>query len=699
MKDLVTGLMVDNEVNYKSQLEAVVNMFPLAFCVVKDAVIVECNDALAKVFGYEEKTEVVGLRLFDLSPLRQPDGKLSSEKGVEIIKNVKSNKEITFKWVHQRKNRGNFLAKVKIVNDGFNLCAIIEDISAVVLLKQELILFKKILENNSEGVVITDINGSIKWVNAAFEKITGYALAEAKGKNMSILNSGIQKKSFYYNMWQRLKNKGHWSGEICNKNKKGEFYSEWLIINSIKDSTGATRYYAGIFRDLSEKKKIDLRMIELQQKDVLTGLHNRSYFLECVDNYIRNCKAKEQFSVVFIDIENFKTISNSLGYHIGDRLLVELSKRLLFLIAEIAGDCILSRYSGNEFAILCKAVTAENVKEMAARLIENIKKPFVLDNTVVNIAVNIGISKFPDDGGDASTLIRHAETAIYKPKGQLEERISFYSAEVSHEIEERFRLINFLTTAITNEELEVYYQPIFDIKNFKNIVGLEALLRWKNPTLGNVSPDKFIPLAEKTGYIIHIGEWILKQVCKQIKSWNKEGLNILPIAVNISVRQLEQVDFSKKVMEIVEEYGIGPKNIELEITESVSSGELMTIVKNLRELKKYGLKISMDDFGTGFSSLGQIELFELDKLKIDKIFVDGLLSFTKKQNLVKSIIAMGKSLNLTIVAEGIETKEQLLCLEKFGCQLGQGYILSKPLPAHEIEHFISCQELEVTKAD
>jgi EAL domain-containing protein (putative c-di-GMP-specific phosphodiesterase class I) len=292
---------------------------------------------------------------------------------------------------------------------------------------------------------------------------------------------------------------------------------------------------------------------------------------------------------------------------------------------------------------------------------------------------------YPNDSKDAETLVRYAEIAMYNSKGEIEGKICFYSREMTEEIEERFYIANLLTRAIANKELYVHYQPIFNLKNPKNIVGIEALLRWKNPVLGNVSPNKFIPLAEKTGYIIYIGEWVLKQVCRQIKLWKQAGFHVLPVAINISVKQLEQIGFSEKVMEIVEEYNVKPDNIELEITESVSSGDLSTIVKNLKELKRYGFKISMDDFGTGFSSLGQIEKFELDKIKIDKIFIDDLLNISKKQNLVRSIIAMAKSLNLTVVAEGIETNEQLIYLKEFGCHLGQGHLLGKPSPAEKIE--------------
>lgn len=915
----------DNK-NHKLDYENLVDMFPCALYVIRDLAIIDCNSAAVKMFGYDSKDEVLGKKLYDFFPDRQPDGSCSVKKYEKIIKDaLNSDKETAFKWMHKRKNEDTFLANVIIYNKNGNLYAVMTDIDEVEQLKEELAerntlyrmvfenyktamllidpdtgdilkankaavkyykyakekllslnikdicilapeqidkemqqtksekiscfthrladgelrevevysfpiqvdsrillfsiindisdklhkdlmfdtlflnspyavvildkeqriidinknftrifqfevnevkgklinqllsfpenksqidknielvckgeiieqqgirrrkdgklvyveitgypvisrqsvigayaiynditekkayeerlkLFENILENNSEGVAITDTNGDIEWVNTAFEKITEYSLSEVLGKNMNILKSGIQQKAFYEDMWRQIINGGTWSKEIWNKTKKGQIYSEWLTIRSIKDNSGNIRHYVGIFKDLSEKKKIDRRMAELQQKDILTGLYNRDYFLKIVNNYIKKCKHGEQFSVIFLDIEGFKEINNSLGHHTGDKLLVELSKRLLLWKND---DFILSRYSGDEFAILCKLFTNEaDMKNMTKALLDNIRQPFVIENTVLSVTTNIGISRFPDDGRDAETLIRNAQIAMYKQKGNLEEKICFYSKEMAQEIEQRFRMANLLTTAILNRELSVYYQPIFDIKNPENIVGMEALLRWKNPVLGEVSPDEFIPLAEKTGHIIHIGEWVLEQVCKQINLWQNAGYRILPVSVNVSVKQVEQIEFPERVIKIIKQHNIKPNDIELEITESIYLEGLPTIENNLKKLKKYGIKISMDDFGTGFSSLSQLGLFELDKLKIDKIFIKDLFNFSKKQNLIKSIIVLAKNLNLTVVAEGIETVEQLKCLKKFGCQLGQGYLLSEPLPAEKVENLL-----------
>lgn len=678
---------ISDKLNNKLMYDSLFLNSPYAVVILdREQRIVNINKNFTEIFQYElheSKGKYINELVSSKENKRQIDNNLNLIYHGKIIKQEGMRKRKDGKLVYVEIIGYPVISRDTIVG----VYIMYKDISDKKAYQDQLKLFKKILESISEGVIIADINGHVEWINSAFERITGYSLKEIRGKNMNTLRSEIQDQSFYVNMWNQLVNGQTWNGELWSKSKDGNIYPVWSTIYNIKDSLNRTTHYVGILRDLSEKIKIDRRMEELQQKDILTGLYNRSYFLKLVDEYIKINKEKEKFSIIYIDLEDFKEINNSLGHHIGDKLLIELSKRLQLLTN---GEHILSRYGGNNFVILYKSVTEENqLKNVARKILESLKQPIIVENTVLNVLANIGISRFPEDGKDGQTLITHAEIAMYKSKGQLGEKIYFYSKDMYKEIQERFRLANQLTKAIGNGELNIHYQPIFNINNPKNIVGLEALLRWESPLLGRVSPDKFIPVAEKTGYIIYIGQWVLEQVCRQINIWKQKNCHVVPISVNISVEQLEEVEFSKRVIDILERYGVEPNNIEFEITESVSTGDLTTIVQNLKELKKYGIKISMDDFGTGFSSLGQIDLFELDKLKIDKIFINDILNITKKQNLVKSIIAMAKSLNLTVVAEGIETQEQLTCLRQFGCHLGQGYLISKPLPVKEVETLLN----------
>jgi len=597
-----------------------------------------------------------------------------------------------------RKRKDGVLLEVSIhgypiINDRSIIGAYIVyiDISSKKASERQLLLFKKVLENISEAVVITDNHGDINWINKPFNEITGYSLEEVIVHKMNIINSGIHDKGFYNNMWKELLHNGKWSGEIWNKNKKGNMYSGWLTINSIDSNANSNgnKNYVGVLKDLSEKKETDRKMVDLQNRDSLTGLHNRNHLLEMLDANIKKCKKNNQsFSIIYLDIDGFREINDSLGHIVGDKILIEISKRLQPLMNK---NFYLSRFSGDEFVILCcKSDTKEiDVSNFAKLLLYNIKQPFLIDDTIFHISASIGISRYPESALDAETLIRFADIAMSKANVQAQDKICVYSEEMSQEIEAKFRLANYLVKSIINNELIVFYQPIFDIVQPKKIMAAEALLRWQNPILGMVSPEKFIHLAENTGQIISIGEWVLEQVCKQINIWKYRGYEVVPIAVNISVKQLEQVAFSQIVIDIMRRNDIKSDAIELEITESVSSGDHAIIVENLKRLKQKGITISMDDFGTGFSSLGQLHLYELDKLKIDKIFIDDLISDTKRQNLVKSIIAMANSLDLIVVAEGIETIEQLYYLKELGCQLGQGYLFSKPLPAKEIEGFFN----------
>lgn len=652
----------------------------------KDLKVVKINNNFNNLFQFSLE-EIIGESLVHL--VLSPESKTQIDNNIHLIFQGK-----IIKQEGQRKRKDGKIIDVEILGypiiqeqSMIGAYVIYIDISDKKEYERQLLLFRKVLENNTEGVIITDYIGRFMWINKAFEEITGYTLDEIYGKNISFLKSDATNQGFYANIWKQLQIDGSWSGEIWNRNKKGDIYPEWLSISSINSDSNETTHYVGIFKDLSEKKQIDRRMNDLQQRDSLTGLHNRNYFLQMVDAHIKKCcQTSEKFSVIYIDLEGLKEINVSLGHALGDKLLIELSNRLQRLIND---DFILSRFNGDEFVILFKSVIEESDVICFAKILSDyIKQPFIIHNTMLHMNANIGISCFPEDGVDAETLVRYADIAMSKARDQTEEKICYYTKEMSIDIDEKFILANQLVDAIPNNEFAVYYQPIIEINQQDRIAGAEALLRWHNQNLGFVSPSAFIPVAEKTGQIISIGEWVIKQVCLQIIDWQNKGYNVVPISINISVKQLELIDFASIVIQIIKKNNINPSLIELEITESVSSGDIVTIIKNLKELKMSGIKISMDDFGTGFSSIAQLDLFELDKLKIDKSLIEDLRNIVKRQKLINSIIAMAGSLDLLVVAEGIETKEQLSYLKEIGCQLGQGYIFSKPVPAEEIEKML-----------
>jgi len=677
---------ISDKIKQKLMSERLSVASPFAVVILdKEHKIMNANEDFIKLFQYSLE-EIKGRHI---NPLVSPWGR---NKEVAINIELAYKGEIIKQEGFRRRKDGS-LIEVEILGYPImyhqsveGVYVIYSDITEKKARERQLLLFRKIMENNSEGVVITDTKGNIEWINKAFYKITGYPLKDIKGENMNILKSGIHENDFYKKMWKELKTRGSWEGEIWNRNSQGDVFAEWLTIKKIKGDLKDNHHYVGIFKDLSEKKMLDRRMSELQQKDALTGLYNRNYFLSRMEKYIKDDTS--EFCVTVIDIEGFKEINDSLGHVVGDKILIELAERLKSFISS---KCVVSRLEGDEFVVVCKDISIEKVDKIINGLLRKIKKPYKVKNTIIHLNFNIGISRYPKDGKDAQTLMRFSNIAMYKAKEKVNENICYYSKEMSEAIEEKFHLANYLASGLENGEFHLNFQPILDINN-KTIVGMEALLRWINPSIGKIPPDKFIPVAENTGYIIPIGEWVIEEVCKQINDWKNKGYSLLPISINVSVKQLELLNFSNKVKEILKENNVESNLIEIEVTESVSSGDIPLIIKNIRQLKKLGVKISMDDFGTGFSSLGQLDLFELDKLKIDKVFIDDIVTMKKRQNLVKSIVAMSKSLNLVVVAEGIETKEQLEILKTLGCDLGQGYLFSRPLGVKDVEKLFKRDE-------
>jgi diguanylate cyclase (GGDEF)-like protein/PAS domain S-box-containing protein len=543
-------------------------------------------------------------------------------------------------------------------------------------------LLHKALSLNTEGVIITDIDRKIKWSNNAFEIITGYKFEDIVDEKISLLESGEHSDEFIERVYSFLNKFGVWKGEIINKDKDGNILPVDVKISYVNED--GLEGYVCIYRDLSHEKISDRRIRELRDKDSLTGLINRTYFTDYINMFLKE-NPKSDLSFVLIDIKGFKNINDSLGHDIGDILLKKISNRIL----EIIGEDILSRFDGDEFVICMKDVSDKKyVLNRCKNIMDTITKTYEIEGKEIHLGVNMGISRYPLDGKDVTELIRLADIAMYKANDNPDMNIAFYDYKMSMEIEERFLMTNMLMDAIDKDEFELIYQPMFCNVNEGEIVGAEALLRWNNGEFGSVSPERFIPITENTGMIVSIGNWIIGKVCSDIRTWIDKNLNVRPISINLSIKQLEQKDFYLRVMDILEKHNIIPELIEFEITESVTSGEKDIISENLKELSKNGHKISMDDFGTGYSSFGKLTTFNLDKLKIDKIFIENLVEDKKMQKLVNSIVAMAKSLELTVVAEGIETYKKFEYMKEIGCDISQGYFFSIPISKIKYEELI-----------
>ncbi|MDX8390840.1 MAG: EAL domain-containing protein [Mariprofundaceae bacterium] len=553
--------------------------------------------------------------------------------------------------------------------------------------EHQLKLSSQIFNHSSEGIIITDTNSIIQAVNPTFNEITGYSADEAIGNTPKIISSGLHGKAFYNEMWLTIKHKGVWEGEIRNKRKNGEIYPEWLKIVAIKDEAGEPVNYIASFSDISSHSTANQRLYYLAHYDSLTKLPNRSLFHERLKTELANSHRRDTiFAVLFMDLDHFKNINDTLGHDVGDELLKEVAGRLLQCTRD---NDLISRQGGDEFTgILVDLTHPEDAAVVAEKMIQTLSQPINIGSHELFITSSIGISIYPNDGETLETLIKHADSAMYQAKECGRNNYQFFTKGLHQASKRRFELETHLRKALENDEFEVYYQPQVDARH-SCIVGMESLLRWHSPELGEVSPFEFIPVAEETGLIVPIGTWVLRTACAQCKKWTDSGYPPLLIAVNLSSRQFREPNFINMLIEVVCETKLSPLQLELELTESIIMKDDEETNHRLQEISECGFQLSIDDFGTGYSSMSYLKRFPLDKLKIDKSFVDHVTTDSDDEAIVTAMINLAHSLKLNVIAEGVETKEQLEWLAQHDCDNIQGYYFSKPLPVEEFETFMN----------
>ena len=539
-----------------------------------------------------------------------------------------------------------------------------------------------VFENTSEGILITNAEHKIVSVNRAFTEITGYSEDEVMGRNPSLLQSGRHDETFYDAMWQSIKSTGQWSGEIWNRRKDGEIYPQLLNINTFVNQKGELTHHIGVFSDISNIKDAESRLEHLAHHDALTDLPNRLLCLARLEHELQVAKRSgEQVGVLFIDLDMFKNINDSLGHAKGDHLLQQVAKRVQ---ENIRGEDTFARLGGDEFVMIAGAIKGrQDIALIAENTLAMFSRPFLVDEQDVFISASIGISIYPDDGEDTDTLLRNADVAMYCAKSEGRNNYQFYMPALTHRVQERLNIETCLRQALKKNELMLYYQPQYSLDS-QQMIGVEALLRWRHPEMGMVAPDRFIPVAEETGLIVPIGEWVLKTACQQLKAWQDAGCAPGRMAVNLSARQFWKPGLAKVVQNILTETGIEPGFLELELTESIIMHDTDIVSNTLATLHEIGVELSIDDFGTGYSSLSYIRRFPLDRLKIDRSFVRDIMSNPDDAEMIVSIIALGHSMKLKVLAEGVETLEQLQYLQMQGCDEVQGFYFSKPLPADEL---------------
>ncbi len=547
-----------------------------------------------------------------------------------------------------------------------------------------------VFENTSEGVVITDADINIIAINKAFTEITGYEESEVLGTNPRVLKSDRHDRDFYREMWSQLHDSGLWRGEMWNRKKSGEVFPIWESIRAIRDQNKNVSHYISVFSDISSLKRSQEKLDHLAYHDPLTDLPNRLLFEDRLQHAIKHAKrANGQVAIFFLDLDRFKNINDSLGHAIGDDLLIEVGKRLNRVVRQ---DDTVARLGGDEFAVVMeKAAKSEDAAVLAQKILAAFQAPIVVGEHQLHATVSIGISLFPVDGTDVPTLLKNTDASLFRAKEEGRNGFQFYTSELTTKVYERLELETALRSAVKENQLLAYYQPFVSLETGE-IIGAEALLRWQHPELGLIQPDRFIPLAEDSGLIISIGAWILHQACGQAKRWLDDGYQMNKISVNVSGLQIQREEFEEVVSQALYSTGLDGKYLVLEITENVIMQKTEKVVETLTRLKRLGVQIAIDDFGTGYSSLSYLKELPIDKLKIDKSFVRDILEDSNDEAIANAVNALAQSLDLGVVAEGIETLAQEASLKAQGCLVGQGFLYSKPVTATNFEILLKKQQ-------
>ena len=555
-------------------------------------------------------------------------------------------------------------------------------------------LIMKIFENVNEGIMITNKEKKIISVNPAFEFVTGYSREEVVGKDPSILQSGIHELSFYISMWKSIYDIGVWQGEIWNRRKTGDIYPEWLTIMAVRDHEGEITNYCGIFTDLSERKIVENELERRTLTDSLTDVCNRFAYLERMNALLESSahlSHNVQHAVFFLNLDRFKQVNDTLGHSIGDALLVEVANRIQGMLKN---KDILARYGGDEFVItLTNIIHPREAAKFAEKLIRAIEEPIIINGQEIFVSSSIGISIFPTDGNTTEQLVNRADKAMTYSKENGRNGFSFYFDDLHTDTKRVLLLDTELRKAIENREFALHFQPKIDVKK-NRLIGVEALVRWQNDKLGFVSPGEFIPYAEETGLIIPLSEIIFELACESHKQMVNAGFTKIPIAINVSSIHFQQHSFLESIQRILEKNNTSAVNFEIEMTERTVMNSASETVSKLVKLKQLGFKLSIDDFGTGYSSLSYLVRFPLDVLKIDRSFIQHICSLDDKQAVVDAIIQMSHRLKMKVVAEGVESAQQVELLKEMGCDFIQGYYYSKPLPMNELLDFIQFWEVE-----
>jgi len=538
------------------------------------------------------------------------------------------------------------------------------------------------------AILITEANGTILRINPAFTEITGYKAHEVIGGNPKILQSGHHDQGFYDDMWQQISRDGKWEGEIWNKRKNGQIYPEWQTITAVKNSQGETTHYVATFLDITERKHAQALIEHQAYYDSLTNLPNRRMALERLNQELSAARRHHIFgALLFLDVDHFKALNDSMGHAAGDALLQQMAKRLS---SNVRTEDTVARLGGDEFVVVLpnldkrKKLSTETATTIAEKIRAAVAQPYQLGDGTYSFTPSIGVTLFPFEGDSADDVLKHADTAMYRAKNNGRNAICFYQPKMQEQADNRLRLEEELRGAVEKDELSLLYQPQYNAVG--NPIGVEALLRWDNAVCSDMEPSEVIALAEEINVILPIGSWVLNTAVAQYVEWREAGGidSDTFLAINISPKQIQTIDFVSQVKALLLKHRFPPVNLKLELTENIMLYKINSIISNMNELHKLGVSFTMDDFGTRFSSLSYLKRLPFDQIKIDQTFIDDLTTENNDAAIVETIIAMAEHLKLTVIAEGVETKAELVFLQEKGCNTYQGFYFSYPLKASEV---------------
>ena len=641
----------------------------------------QVNHAAMLTYGYTAD-EFAQIKIDDIRPAREVERMRQTLSQLETEGEHPSN---TGEWIHQKRDGTEFW--VEIVRHAVHFqdrpCQLVlaMDITERKQADEQRRVIAQVFDTSQEGIFITDAHTRFISVNQSFTRITGYSTDDVAGQTPRILSSGRQNKAFYQSMWAAIEADGRWEGEIWNRRKTGEIYPEWLVISAIKDASNQVRQYLGIFTETSSRKEAEARILRLVNYDNLTNLPNRALLFDRARVAIASATRNQtSLAVLHLNVDHFKHINESFGHDAGDEVLAALSQRLT---AHIKPEDTVSRLGADNFIVLLLHTSAVEAGKVALRLMGALSEAMSVAEHRLNPTVSVGIATFPHNGTDLLKLMQAAEAAVDLAKREGRNTVRFFTPALHEQLQATLAIERDLQHAVARGQLVLHYQPQVDART-RQIVGTEALVRWQHPEWGLVPPARFIPVAEQTGLIRPIGEWVLKQALADTAAWQAAGLPVVPVAVNLSVVQFRHEGLQTSVLQALQTSGLPPGMLELELTESVAMEDSEFTVTTINALKSLGVKLSIDDFGTGYSSLSYLKRFAVDKLKIDQSFVRGLNHDAEDEAIVTAVISLANSLGLHTIAEGVETEEQAAFLKASGCNEFQGYLFSKPVPAEAL---------------